>query len=411
MSPLLATPVLLIGSNIRQDQPILGHRLRSAWRLSGARIMDINPVAYDFHFELAQRLTVAPQAMARALGAIARTAAELTDSALPQGELGRFIAGAQLDTDTRPLVDSLRRAERGLIILGDGALNHPLGACLRHLAEWLAGVLNVALCVLPGPANSQGAWLAGSVPDADGLNARAMLEQPRHAYLLLGLDPDLDLARPALARQAFVAADRVVALSAYANPALLDAADVLLPLAELPETEGSYWNLDGRLQHFKAAVRPPADARPGWKILRQLGELLGLDGFAFTELGEVSAALEDFQAPPAVAAPATAPAGEAELARVGDVPMYASDALVRRSPPLQAITQADVLRVRLHPATVASQGLIEGQRLRLRQGAAWVEFDWMADARIAPDAVWLPTALTDTVALDGAYDALAIEVV
>lgn len=406
-----ADAVLLVGSNIRHDQPILGHRLRTAWRVNGARIMDINPVAYDFHFELDQRLTVPPQVMPETLAGLARAAAGLAGAELPGGELGAFIAAREVDDHSRRMAEALHAAERGLVVLGDGALNHPGAGSLRRLAEWLAEALQVSLCVLPGPANSQGAWQAGTVPDGDGLDARAMLEQPRRAYLLLGLDPDLDLARPALAHQALAASGRVVALSAYANEALLAVADVLLPLAELPETDGSYVNLDGRMQPFKAAIRPPAEARQGWKILRRLGEMLGLPGFDFTALDGISEAVETVEAATAGPAPAGAPAsgGTPELVRIGDVPMYAVDGLVRRSPPLQATAHADTAVVRIHPQTADERGLDADSPVRVQQGEATIECAWVADARIAPGAVWLPAAQTQTVALDGAYEALTIE--
>ena len=408
-----ADAVFLVGSNIRHDQPILGHRLRTAWRLNSARMMDLNPVAYDFHFDMSERLIVPPQAMADTLARVARAAVEITGIGVPDGELGEFISAREIDTGSRRVAQALNDAERGLIVLGDGALNHPAAGVLRSVAEWLAEALNVSLCVLPGPGNSQGAWLAGAVPDADALNARVMLEQPRRTYLLVDIDPDLDLARPATARRAFESADRVIALGSFANESLLEVADVLLPLAALLETDGSHVNLDGRSQAFKAAIRPPSEAREGWKILRRLGELLELEGFDFTSLGEVVDALQaaDIPRSDAVERPFAPMPESVRLARVGDVPIYNGDVLVRRAPPLQSTTHADPPQLRLHPGTAAELGLTEASEVRVRQGEAEVVLPLVLDQRIAPGAAWLPVARRETSALDGAYDAVDIEAV
>lgn len=407
-----ADAVFLVGSNIRHDQPILGHRLRTAWRVNGARIMDLNPVAFDFHFDLSQRLIVPPQAMVDTLARVAKAAAEISGAAMPSGALGEFIQARSLDANARAVVESLEGAERGLIVLGDGALNHPQAGRLRELATWLAEALKVSLCILPGPANSQGAWRAGAVPGPKGLNAQAMLAEPRRTYVLMGVDPDLDFARPALAQQAFAAADRVVALSAFANEALLAAADIILPIAELPETDGSMINLDGLSQDFQAAIRAPGESREAWKVLRRLGELLELDGFDFTRLDEVNQALADLAAPTSTPVDAAAEQAPADaLVRIGEVPIYSGDPLVRRSPPLKATTHADPPVARLHPETAEALGLSDAEQARLRQVDVEIVLPLVLDERIAPGAVWLPTARPETAALDGAYAAIEIEAV
>ena len=401
---------LLIGSNIRHDQPILGHRLRTAWRVNGARIMDLNPVAYDFHCDLSQRLIVSPQTMADTLAGVARAAAEINGVAVPGGAIGDFIAASSVDAGTRVVAETLQGAERGLIVLGDGALNHPQAGMLRELASWLAETLKVSLCVLPGPANSQGAWRAAAVPGPEALHAQAMLAEPRRTYVLMGIDPDLDFARPAMAQQAFAAAGRVIALSAFANEALLAAADLILPIAELPETDGSMVNLDGLSQNFQAAIRAPGEAREAWKVLRRLGELLDLDGFDFTRLDEVNQALAECQAPTSTVTTEAAAQVQAEaLVRIGDVPIYATDALVRRSPPLKATTHADPPVARLHPETAQALGLGASEPVLLRQGDAEILLSLVIDERIAPGAVWLPSACPETAALDGAYATIEIE--
>ncbi|TVS11470.1 MAG: NADH-quinone oxidoreductase subunit G, partial [Wenzhouxiangella sp.] len=404
--------VFLVGGNIRHDQPILGHRLRTAWRLNQARIMDLNPVAYDFHFDLSERLIVPPQTMVETLARVARAAADVSGAALPDDALGEFIAARAPDAGARRIAETLQASERGLIVLGDIALQHPSAGWLRSLAEWLAGALDVSLCVLPGPGNSQGAWSAGAVPADDGLNARAMLADPRRTYVLVDLDPDRDLARPGQAVKALRSADRVIALCAFAGDALLETADVLLPLAALPETDGSCVNLDNRSQAFRAAIRPPGEAREGWKILRRLGASLGLEGFAFTDLAEVVDALQAAAptrpGPTRLGEPVTG--DQFDLGRVGDVPIYAGDTLVRRSPSLQATTHAEPPAARLHPATAEKMGLVDGNEVEVRQDDASVTIIVAVDQRVAPGALWLPSSLAETASLGGAYDSVRVEV-
>ena len=401
--------ILLLGSNIRHDQPILGHRVRTAWRKNQARVMDINPVAYPFHFDLIERSIVAPQHMVGRLAAVTRAALDLKGHQPGDDVLGQCLAAATVDEQAKRMAEQLASAERGLIVLGDGALNHAEAAWLRELASLLAETLDVALCVLPGPANSEGAWRAGAVPDARGLNASAMLDACLPAYLLWDIDPSLDLARPAAAARAFADA-RVVAITAFADSALEAVADVLLPLAPVPETDGSYINLDGRQQDFTAALKPPGEARAGWKILRRLGERLGLSGFDFVALDAVQAQLAT-TTPASVDSLVLEPsvADQDSLWRIGDVPIYAGDNLLRRAPALQATTHAGDDRVRLNPTTATRLGLVEGQPVRVQMGEAATELDWLTDERIAEDAVWLPAASTAASGLDGTSGPVRLE--
>jgi NADH-quinone oxidoreductase subunit G len=411
-----ADAIFLIGSNIRQDQPILGHRVRTAWRRHGATIMDLNTAAYDFHFDLAERLTVAPQAMVEALARLTRAAVDAGATDLPDGLLGDLLSRTEADAAAVRMVAALKAAERAVVLLGDGALNHPQASWLRALAECMAERLAISLCVLPGPANSQGAWIAGTVPGDQGLSVDAMLSKPRRGYLLVDLDPSLDTAHPVRAMSALRAADTVVAMTSFAGPDLLEAADVLLPMAAVPETVGSYLNLDGTRQAFKAAIKPPGQAREGWKILRRLGEMLELEGFDFETLEAVVDSLQASRTPQAevsLSGPAEYLAdhavGEAELARIGDVPMFAGDPLVRRSKPLQQTHHADAPIARIHPATAERLGLGQASRVRVRQDETEGVFDLQQDAAVAVNALWLPSATAEAASLGLAYGPVSLE--
>jgi len=403
--------IVLVGSNIRHEQPILGHRVRTAWRLNGAKIADLNSVAWDFHFDLAERLIVPPQAMVDTFARVARAAADLTGASLPEGKLGEYIAERHPEHEARQVASLLNGADSGVLLLGDQALNHPEAGWLRRLAEWLAETLEVALVVLPGPANSAGAWTAGSVPGEGGLHARAMIDKGRQAYLLWDIEPDFDLADPAAARRALEGASAVVAAVTFDNSILRETADVLLPLSPLPEADGTWINADGHRESLKAVGRAPGQARAGWKILRMLGELTGAEGFDFATLDTVTEkALAGDTAESAHDEPAAPFAAEGDtLWRTGEVPIYSGDNLLRRAPDLQQTTHAAATVCAVHPATARRHGLEDAQRVVVTQGEASAELDLVIDARVAPGAVGLPVATCPVAGLGAGGGDVSVE--
>lgn len=407
-----ADAVFLVGSNIRHEQPIYGQRVRAAWRLGGAKIADLNSIAFDFHFDLEQRLIVPPQAMVDTFGRVARAAAELTDTALPDGPLGDFLKERHPENETRQVAAMLRESASGILLLGDQALNHPESGWLRTIAEWTAKTLEVALMVLPGPANSEGAWRAGSVPGPQGLNARAMLEKGRRAYLLWDIEPDLDLADPSTAAAALENASSVVAASAFDNEVLRQTADVLLPLAPAPETDGTWINADGHEVALTAVGRPVGQARAGWKILRLLGEQLGAAGFDFAMLNEVTGKAQAATVPEQPAVGLEPPfEGEGDtLWRTGEVPIYAGDSLLRHSQPLQDTDHAAAAVCAIHASTARRHGLEDAERVRVIQGEHSAELDLVIDDRIAPGAVGLPVAVPEVSGLGPGGGDIKVEV-
>ncbi|WP_376693226.1 NADH-quinone oxidoreductase subunit NuoG [Wenzhouxiangella sp. EGI_FJ10409] len=404
--------ILLVGSNIRHEQPILGHRVRTAWRQGGAKVADLNSVAWDFHFDLAERLIVPPQAMVDTFARVARAAADLTGKSLPGGKLGEYLAERQPEQEVVQVATMLKDAESGVLVLGDQALNHPEAGWLRRIAEWLAESLEVALVVLPGPANSMGAWTAGSVPGQGGLHARAMIEKGRQAYLLWDIEPDFDLADPAAARRALDAAASVVAATTFDNSVLRETADVLLPLSPVPEVDGTWINADGHRETLQAVGRAPQQSRAGWKILRKLGELAGLEGFDFATLEAVTErVLANEAAAPAHDEPADPVLAEGDtLWRTGEVPIYSGDNVLRRAPALQQTTHADATVCSVHPATARRHGLENAERVRVSQGEASAELDLVIDARVAPGAVGLPVATCPVSGLGAGGGEISLEV-
>jgi len=252
------------------------------------------------------------------------------------------------------------------------------------------------------------------VPGANGLNAGAMLSAPRKAYLLLGLEPDLDCHDPARAVSAMHEAELVVALTAYRG-VVDEYADVMLPVTPYTETSGTFVNTEGRLQSFNSVVRPAGDARPGWKVLRVLGNALGIDGFGYNTSeavraeacpgGDVATRLDNAIS----GVPLTLPDATPGLQRVADVPIYFADPIVRRAPSLQRTRDAQPPLAYLNAASLTGLGITPGQRVRVRQGGGEAEVEVARDDRLADGCVRLAAAHASTSRLGGMFDVLELE--
>lgn len=409
--------VLLIGSNLRKDQPLLNHRVRKAVR-RGAQAMAINPLDYDFNYRLAHKAVVSP---AHLVVAAARVAAAL--AALKQAELPPEIRALAGDTDAgaQAMAEVLFRSDNAAVLLGNLANFHPQAATLRAIAQHIAELCGARLGHIP-EANSAGAWLAGAVPHRGpggaalaraGCNAQMMLREPRKAYLLFGVEPELDCLNGAQARAAMKAAELVVMCTAF-RPSMfrggaVDYAHVLLPLAAFAETAGTFVNAEGRRQAFSGAVEPPGQARPGWKILRVLGSMMQLPGFSYTTIEEVRAEIRTDVTPTArLAATRLAPPAEnllplsrAQVTRIAEVPIYAVDAFTRRAPSLQATADNPGPAARLNAAQAATLGLSGGDQVLVRMAAGEAELELVIDPRVPDGCVWIPAGFPETASLGG----------
>ncbi len=312
---------------------------------------------------------------------------------------------ALADETHRAMAESLNGSERGLVIVGQMAMSHQHASWLRQLAAWIASATGGRVNLLPDGANAAGAVMAGAVPYAGpggvavetGMDARRMLEQPLKAYLLWDFEPDFDTSNPTLCQQALLAAGKVIAVTSFATSSIRDVADIILPLAPAQESEGSMVNLDGRELNWRPAGKISGDCRSGWKILRRLGAELELQGFDQVNIGNVRQEMQVALAPdgggsraPAIKLPEqTAVKG---LYRVGEVPMYAVDALCRRSEPLQKTAHADSHFIGLNPGDAMRLGLSDGDTGEVSQGDAAVEMAVRVKAEVPEGAAWVRSA-------------------
>jgi NADH-quinone oxidoreductase subunit G len=414
--------MLVVGSTLRKEQPLLAHRLRGAVK-RGAALHVVNPVGDGLLTDVATELLVAPDRMVVALAQIARALASRMPGRLAP-EIERALAGVAADAQAARIAESLAAGAPAAVLLGALAQHHPRYGALRVLAQAIGELSGASVGVLGEAANSVGAWLAGAVPHRGarsgaalaGLNARQMLESPRRALLLLNLEPELDAYDAALARRAISKADAVVALTAYRGPAL-DRAHVLLPIAPFTETSGTFVSMEGRAQSFAAVVRPRGDARPAWKVLRVLGNLLELSGFDHASSDEVRAealgggddlaGLLDNRVLPGGAL--DIPGAGAGLQRVGEVPIYQLDPIVRRARSLQLTRDAAAPVAAMHGALLERLGLRSGERVRVRQGGGAAELEAVRDDRLPDGCVRVAGAHPATAGLGGLLDAASVE--
>jgi NADH-quinone oxidoreductase subunit G len=342
--------LLVIGSNLRREAPILAHRVRKAAR-RGARVTMLNPTRFPYLFPLAGYLSCAPGAMASELAALVGAAAAAGGQPVPP-HVAAAVNATTVGDAHRAAIEALTSGPRRAVWLGALAGRHPAFADLRALAAALAQLCGASLGRIAEGANAAGAYLAGAVPHREaggassgtvGLSAREMLAAPLRAYVLFGgIEPGIDTLDPE-GQRTLAQAELVVAITPFASEEVKRIAHVLLPIGTFAETSGTYVNCEGLWQSQEGAATPLGGARPGWKVLRVLGNLLGLPRFEYLSSEEV---LAELRATCAQVAPAAyrgthavqLPGNGARLAppvTVTDVPMYQVDALVRRAPSLQ----------------------------------------------------------------------------
>ncbi|MFT3955208.1 MAG: NADH-quinone oxidoreductase subunit NuoG [Piscinibacter sp.] len=398
--------VLVIGSFLRKDHPLFASRLRQAAR-KGAQVHSLHALADDWLMPMGTQLVAAPSAWLQSLADIATVVAAAKGATAP-------MAG-QASAEAKAIADSLLSGERKALLLGNAAAQHPQAGALLVLANWIATQTGATVGYLSEAANTVGAQLVGAQPGAGGLNAGQMLSTAQlKAALLLDVDPAFDAADPSAAKAALQGAEMVVALSAFKSTAL-DVADVLLPIAPFTETSGSFVNAEGRLQSFHGVVKPAGEARPAWKVLRVLGNMLGLAGFEFETSEQVrAAALGDAAAIAARLdngsnAALTAAPASGGLQRIADLPIYSADSLVRRAPALQATADARAPQASLPAALWQQLGLTAGDRVRISQGAASAVLGARLDATLAAGTVRVPAGHADTATLGAAFGALTVE--
>ena len=399
---------LVVGSFLRKDHPLFAQRLRQLAKKSG-KVSLLSVGADDPLIKLYAQRAVSPDDLSRALAGIVKAAAQKKGVAVPAG-----VEGIEVCATSQAIAESLLAGEKSAIFLGNAAEQSAEAGVIHALAAELAKLTGARFGFIGEAANSVGGYVAKAMPTA--LNAYEMFAQPRKAYVLLGLEPELDCYNPQQTVAALKQAALVVMLTPFKHEAALDYADVLLPLAPFAETSGSYVNTEGRLQSFNGVCRPLSDSRPGWKVLRVLGNTLALPGFDY----ESSEQVRDEILPSGTdfvdgldnginGAAIHLEGAKVALQRIADVPIYFADPLVRRGLALQQTRDAAAPTARMNAETMAQCGAAEGVRVHVKQGAGEAVLMARQDETVPSGCVRVAAAHASTAALGDMFGAITVE--
>lgn len=408
---------LLIGSNVRKEQPLAGLRLRKAV-LNGAQISLINPRIYPMNFEPLHNIGASPRDMFLHLLSVA-VACGCKEDVVTQ-----IASQVQITDEHKAVAESLAKADRAVVLLGNTAVIHPNYAGLRALASCIAKATGATFGYLPESGNTAGAWLAGCVPHRTaggvesehvGLNAAEILEASIQTLILMGVEPRYEQINSAHAREQIKNATTVI-LSTHLSKHAVDHADIVLPSAAFTETAGTFVNATGAWQMFSGAAAPPGEGRPGWKILRVLGTELGFSGFNYNDVAGVRNELKELcrevrlsneYTTDSLEIPGQKSSG-GSLLRCGDLPAYKSDMLVRRAKSLQKTADAQQNFVTLNGADLQTLGLAEDAVVTLEQEGSTVMLSVKRDDGIPAGCAWLPIGSIDLAGFGSLFEPVTL---
>ena len=301
---------------------------------------------------------------------------------------------------------------------------HPELSNLRVLAEAIANETDSKFGYLTDACNTAGACLAGALPDrgpagdtevTQGKNLEQLISEPAEATLLLNLEPDLDVAMSRALMDSLSSNNFVVAVSAFNSAALQETADVLLPAAAFSETSGTFVNVEGHWQSFNGVNQPQGESRPAWKILRVLGNMMKLDGFDYMSSEDVRdecrGLCETLELSNAVnsSLSVNSESSGSDLKRSSDIPMYASDALVRHATALQKTKDAKKLEVSINHSEAKRLGVADVDTVIVKQGDLSAQLMLVIDDAIPDGTAWIPQALNGNELLGHPFGDVVIE--
>ncbi|WP_153160321.1 NADH-quinone oxidoreductase subunit NuoG [Zoogloea sp. 1C4] len=409
--------LFIVGSFFRKDHPLIAQRVRQAAK-RGLKISAVNPAFDDWQLNLTNKAIVAPSGIPAFLASVVKALAAEKELSL-SGPVADVCSGLDVSESALAIARSLASGRKTAVWLGNFAVQHEQAGLIHVLASEVARLAGAKLGVIGEAANSVGGYLAGAVPfvgDVKGKNVSEMLASKIKAYLLLGVEPSLDMAAGATALSSIREAEMVAVLSPFKSAELMEVADVLLPIAPFTETAGTFVNCEGRVQSFFPVVKSLGESRPGWKALRVLGSTLGLSDFSFETVedvrarmapvfsGDVSGLSNDVGAKLE-----KLPVKSAAIERVADVPIYFADPIARRAAPLQQTVDATAPVARMNPRTADALGLKVGGNVKVSSAAGSAVVALVEDAGVAEGCVRLAAAHSSTAQLGGWHGEISVE--
>ena len=400
---------LVVGSFLRKDHPLIAQRLRQAAK-KYTKVSILSVTADDQLINLHANISVAPASLAQALAAIVKSAAEIMGKAAPAGTEG--IATCET---SRKIAQSLVDGDKRAVFLGNVATQSDQASQLHALALELGRLTNATVGFLGESGNVTGGHAGWALPT--GANARQMFEQPRKAYVLMGVEPEFDYANPQVALAALKQAGLVVYMSAFKHTPALEYADVMLPIAPFTETAGTFINIEGRVQGFNGVVKARGESRPAWKVLRVIGNVLNLDGFDYDSSEAVRDAvigkgtefvsgLDNGLNGVQINLAASQPEG---LQRIADVPINFADQMARRSASLNQSADSVAPTARVSEQTLIQLGLKAGDSVRIKQGNGEAVLLAKLDKNVPEGCVRVAAAHISTAALGEMFGPICME--
>ena len=399
---------LVIGSFLRKDHPLIAQRLRQAAK-KWTKVSLLSVTGDDQLIDLHQRITVAPSELLVTLASIVKAAADIKGCGAPTG-LETIVPTEEANR----IASSLLEGEKRAVLLGNVAQQNSDAASLHALALHLGDITGASVGFLGEGANAVGGYVAKATSPS---GFQELLAQPRKAYLLMGVEPELDCANPQLALSALKQASIVVFMSAFKHSPAFDYADVILPVSPFTETAGTFVNIEGRIQSFNGVVKPSGDARPAWKVLRVLGNVLNLDGFDYqtseSVRDEVLAGSTEFVTGLdnglASREFVIRTRSDERMQRIADVPIHFADPIVRRAPALRQTADAIAPVLRASAETLMQLGVANGERVRVRQGAGEALLVAQLDKNVPDNCVRVSAAHPATAGLAEMFGAINVE--
>ena len=408
--------IIIIGSDLRSEQPMLAHKIRKA-TLKGAKVIVINPRYTDWHMQLTAHEVVKPQQWVSQLIALLSALNQQSDKNLPADLLSKLV---DVDESYNEFVNMLLSANRSCVLIGQMMQQHYDYSALRALSYWVAQLSGARFGYVSLASNDAGAALLGVLPhrtvmgkqtEERGLNYLQMIESPRKVYVLVGLEPEWDCALPEQTINALQQADVVISLSSFVSEAMREYCDWLLPINCYAEATGTKINMEGRWQSYSKVVESNDNVKDAWKVFRMLGAELGLDGFDYVAIENVQKEItncidgslefsNDLTSVPSIN---NIQSNDDALYCVGDTPIYSVDALVRNATSLQQAQGYEESAAYINSTDIEKYGLVAGKWVKVIQGDANGIFQCIVDDNVLPGTIYIPRALPRSEKLNAFY--------
>jgi NADH-quinone oxidoreductase subunit G len=413
--------VLLVGSNIRLEQPMLAHRIRKAG-LKGCEVHSLNAQEYDFHFTKQNNWSVAPQQWLTVLAEIAKCS---NSTSVLSPEIKSLVDSATVSEEASVIFNSLKNGKHSSVMFGAMADTHPQASALRALSNFIAKATDSNFGLLASAGNTVGAWLSGVLPHrfaagvtstSKGMNATEMFSASRKVYVLLNLEPEYDFANSSSVIKAMQSADFVVVITPYINEQVQSYADVVLPIATFAETDGTYVNTTGHWQSVGNAISPPGDARPAWKVLRVLANKLGFDDVQYQTSQEIRDELKQLLSGDVSISSDLQDFNHVDLNfdanamyRVSDAPVYSVDNIVRRASSLQKSVEDQHYHVAISRQQAQQLNVLDQEVVRVVQGKQEITLPLQINESLPDNCIWIQKSSTETDSLGHAIAPVEVQ--